>query len=172
MKGIYILAVFGEYMEDWKNAIENNSSWQRTNGRYESNKHGFTLAMRFSEQLNVTIYECCVTTENGARIADLESFHLEHAWNVMWGKKNIQPSHITIYTREDYSDFLLKTNWKQEQEGSRRIVHNPTRSIYECDEEGTFNYLSADHPGTVQNYLKQLAAIGFPINQKYLANVG
>jgi hypothetical protein len=175
MKAIYISTVFGQYMDDWKKAVENNDAWKFNGSSYCSERHGFSLSMRFSEHLQVTVYECSVTSPSGHRVADLEEFHLEQAWQVMWGRRNTSPDHITLLTRENYMDFLLRANnsaWKKEQEKTNSIFHQPTQSTFEHDEEGTFNNLSVDQPGSVQVYLRKLAAMGFPINQKYLANVG
>lgn len=174
MQAIYVSTVFGQYMEDWKNAVENNNAWKHVGDTYQSEKHGLLLSMRFSEILKITMYECCATSGSSHRVDDLEQFHLEEAWRAMWGRRSVSPDHITILTRENYKDFLLHSNsvWKQEQVKVNRIIHNPTQSIFEWDKVGTFNNLSVDRPGSVQSYLRQLAAIGFPINQKFLASVG
>ncbi|WP_209124428.1 hypothetical protein [Alkalihalobacillus sp. BA299] len=174
MQAIYISTVFGEYMGDWKKSVENNSAWKYIGGGFRSERHGFTLFMRFSEALKVTMYECSVSSPSSHRVADLEQFNFEQAWKVMWGSRNISPDHITILTRENYMDFLLNSNsvWKKEQERGNCIIHHPTQSTFESDEEGTFNNLSVDQPGSVQVYLRKLTAMGFPINQKFLSNVG
>lgn len=170
MEAIYILAVFGEYMGEWQQKVENSSSWVRKNGRYQSEKLGLTLAMRFCKDLNVTIYECSATTDNKKRVSDLESFQLEQAWRLMWGNGNMVPQHITIYTKSDYKDLLLKANWTKERETA--FTHKPTNTVYECDDTDNFHFLSMTLPGSVQICLKKLAAQGFPINQKFLTNVG
>ncbi|WP_066418274.1 hypothetical protein [Sutcliffiella cohnii] len=172
MQATFISSVFAQYMGDWKKSVENNKAWKREADAYRNEKNGFLLTMRFSEHLNVTIYDCCAISASSYKISDLEPFNLEQAWNVMWGKKDVYPSHVTIHTSEDYSALLLnsKRNWIRGEGDVERIYHHQSGSMFKRDQEGMFNYLSIERPTSTQTCLKQLQAIGYPVFMNNLTN--
>lgn len=152
-------------MGAWHNAVENNKSWKGSNGAYIREVNGVLLSMRFSKHLNITMYDCFSLDSQGQKVEHWKPFDLEFAWKVMWGKRDISPDHITILTRERY--HLSNPGWVKDR-GSFRMIHKPSQFIYEPNQDGTFNNISIDEPGSVQVYLRKLAAIGLPINQRLL----
>lgn len=165
MQIIYITTVFGQYMEDWHQSIRNNNNWKGKNGVFTKKSNGISFSMRFSEHLNITMYECCAESSRKNNVEQWHSFDLKLAWHLMWGKLEASPDHITLLTRE-YYDLLQHPGW-QKSKKENCIIHRPSQFVFECNDDKSFNNISLDKPGSVQTFLRKLAASGWPLNMNH-----